>query len=130
MKFLSLGNDRFRDRIVGIGGMQHDGVPRASPAHAVLVGVAQFVQHYVTIRRSPNARWVFDPAAGFNSGALKLVVQTRNAAGIAAGADIVVNYGATFDFTMGKSQEGEHTLTGLLDDNGTTAETRRFLGCV
>jgi hypothetical protein len=116
MKFLSMGNDRFRDRIVGIGGLQHDGVPRASPVHAVLVGVAQFVQHYVTIRRSPNARWVFDPAAGFNSAALKLVVQTRNAAGIAAGSDIVVNYGATFDFTMGKRQDGENKFSGLLDD--------------
>jgi uncharacterized protein YdaU (DUF1376 family) len=116
MKFFGMGNDRFRDRIVGVNGLQHDGVPRESPVHAVLVGVAQFVQHYVTIRRSPNARWVFDPAAGFNSTALKLVVQTRNAAGIAAGSDIVVNYGATFDFTMGKSQEGENKFTGLLDD--------------
>lgn len=115
-KFLGMGNDRFRDRIVGISGLQHDGVPRASPVHAVLVGVAQFVQHYVTIRRSPNARWVFDPGEGFNCSAMKLVVQTRNAAGIAAGADIVVNYGAAFDFTVGKSQGGEAKFIGLLEE--------------
>ena len=70
----------------------------------------------MTIRRSPNARWVFDPGEGFNCSAMKLVVQTRNAAGIAAGADIVVNYGAAFDFMLGKSQGGEAKFIGLLEE--------------
>ena len=112
--FLAAGNQRFRDRIVSITGLMQDGQFRAEPVCAVLIGISQFAQHYVTIRKSPNAKWVFDASLGFNVQSLSLMVQTRNAAGIAPGADVVVNYGAHFDFTATQRAEPEK-FTGLLD---------------
>lgn len=114
--FLSLaGNHRFRDRIVAVRGLVRDGQTMPKPIYAVLIGLAQFTQHYVTIRKSPNARWHFDVSRGFNRDALSLVVATRNGAGIAPGADIVVNYGAHFDFGVGKNLGSDVAFKGVLD---------------
>ena len=114
-QFLSRpGNRIFADRIVEISGLKREGEVQGS-VMAVLIGLAQFAQHYVPIRKSPNATWDFNPALGFNRQSLTLKVCTRNACGIAAGADIVVNYGANFDFRLGKLQGGGR-VTGVLDN--------------
>ena len=65
----------------------------------VLCGASQYVQHYVNIKKSPNAKFVFDTKHGFNKGSLKLVASTRNSAGISAGSEVVINYGAEFDMS-------------------------------
>jgi hypothetical protein len=51
-------------RIVSIKNLRKDSVPQP-PVFAVLIGVAQFVQHYVAIRKSPNAEFAFDAKDAF-----------------------------------------------------------------
>jgi hypothetical protein len=112
-KFLRLPrNQQFRDRIVGIENLRRGGEPHGT-VFAVLIGAAQFVQHYVNIRKAPNAEWEFRPSEGFNEAGLLLRVRTRNACGIAAGADVVVNYGAKFDFAG--SSASSPRFAGSLD---------------
>ena len=110
LSFLQLpGKGQFRDRIVRISGLQKNG----QVVESVLIGLSQFANHYVPIRKSPNARLVYDPLSGFNAGSLKLEVHTRNAAGIAPGADVVINYGAHYDFSQ--RLVDETAFTGALD---------------
>ena len=95
------GNEGLRDRIVAIKGLKHDSKLMTTPVYAVLIGVAQFAQHYHNVRKLPNATWRFDEGTGFNQQSLKLVVETCSAAGVALGAAIVLNDGANFDFMLG-----------------------------
>ena len=80
------GNDKYRDRVVAIDGVQKQGL--AVTAYAVLIGAAQFVNAVCGIRRGPNAKLVFKPAQGVNNGALEIQIATRNGAGIAKGSPI------------------------------------------
>ena len=60
---------------------------------AVMCGVAQHVQHYVTRKGRANAVLVFTSAHGFTDKALSLVVTTHNHAGIGPRQEICINYG-------------------------------------
>ena len=77
------GNIKYTDRIVKLPGVLKHGDP--VDIYAVLVGAAQYVNDFQTIRKTPNAKFVFTPKLGFNDGALKLVVATRNGAGVGKG---------------------------------------------
>jgi len=85
----------FSDRIVRIPGVQHEG--RKCEMYAILVGAAQFVNHYADIKSRHNVDLCFDASRGFNDGALHLKVHTRNGMGIAAGQQVVLNYGVGFN---------------------------------
>ena len=90
------GNDKYRDRVVAIGGVLKQSLEVT--AYAVLIGAAQFVNAFCGIRRGPNAKLVFKPARGFNEGAFEIQIATRNGAGIAKGSPILIDYGPQCDF--------------------------------
>lgn len=89
-------NPRFGDRVCRIEGVHRAG--EKVVVYAVLVGIAQFIQHYTGYRTRHNAILEFDPSLGFNSGCLKVVASTRTGVGIAAGSPVLLNYGADYDF--------------------------------
>ena len=64
---------------------------------AVLVGVAQFVQHFRGHRARANPFLEFDATRGFNNGALRVIAATRTGVGISAGPPVLLNYGPDFD---------------------------------
>ena len=83
------GNSCFADRIVQIDGVKH--MQQDTTIWAVLVGVAQFAQHFDGYRPWANCILEFDPSRGFNNdeapgaasvsaAALRLKVATRNGA--------------------------------------------------
>ena len=83
------GHDRYRDRIVLLpltNGM----------VWGVLIGAVQFVNHYNGSKKSPNVKLHFESAKGFNEGALSLVVNTRNGAGIGKQSTLLLDYGNKF----------------------------------
>ena len=71
------GAGDFNDKVMNIGGALRDQV--LVPVWAVLVGAAQYAQHYLHIKRGANAQWDYDPTLGFNKGSPKLVASTRTA---------------------------------------------------
>ena len=100
-RFMSLpGNCMFRYRIVPIKGLRGDVEKSALPVYGVLVGLAQFAQHYLGIYRAPNATWTFNEGEGFSRGSPELVVESNH--GVAIDEDIVINCGPNFDFSMGR----------------------------
>ena len=94
------GNSKYSDRTVLLPGVLQEGEART--VWAVLVGVAQYVNHYLGIRMAPNAKLVFTPASGFNEGALMLKIATRNGAGVAKGSPLLLDYGDSFNLAAAK----------------------------
>ena len=64
----------------------------------VLVGAGAFVNHFQSLKRTPNVKLVFDATKGFNKGALFFVACNRNKQGCGA-TELVMNYGMDFDIT-------------------------------
>ena len=89
------GNSAWADRVVRIENVLQNGVPRE--VFAVMVGLGQYVNHYSGIKKAPNAKLAVRPEKGFNRGALQLMATNRNASGIAAGNEILLNYGIIAD---------------------------------
>ena len=116
------GNARFCDRIVQIDKVRRMG--QDITVWAVLVGVAQFAQHYVGFRPRANCILEFDPSKGFNNSgagqagvsaaALTVKVATRNGAGISAGTPLLLNYGVSFDLSAVTGREASE-FKGALD---------------
>ena len=107
-------NPRFSDRVVHISGVKRGG--KEISVWAVLLGIAQFAQHFAGIRARHNAVLEFCPAEGFNNGSLRIVASTRTGVGISAGAPILLNYGASFNFDAAREQAGNHdSYLGALD---------------
>ncbi len=99
--FLALpGNQMYADRIVKVSGILSEGSRRDH--FAVLIGLAQFAQHYSSIKKTANACFTYDPSQGFNRHALRLTVSTRNACGVAPGSEVVLNYGGAFDLSVAR----------------------------
>ena len=114
--FLSKPNHGvFRDRVVKFEGVLCEQTPR--DVYAVLVGAAQYIQHYAGIRARANATLVYKPAQGFNAGSLSVVGLSRNGAGVAPG-QILLNYGVSFDLSASASytEDGhDDQFKGALD---------------
>ena len=108
-------NPRFADRVVKIEGVKKNG--QILPIFAILVGVAQYAQHFQGIRGRPNAALQFSPVLGFNSTALEIVASTRTGVGIAAGAPVLLDYGCSFDVGAARKEtEGSSDIfSGALD---------------
>ena len=127
LAFLKLpGNACFCDRVVCVEGVKHMGQERS--IWAVLVGVAQFAQHYEGYRPRANCVLEFDPTKGFNNGvpevqagvsaaALRLKIATRTGVGVSAGSPLLLNYGMSFDLAAASSQVpvGNVSFKGALD---------------
>ena len=60
----------FRDRTIMIPGVLHPTKGRVR-IYGCMVGVGQYVQHFVGIRGKANATFAFDPTMGFNFGKLE-----------------------------------------------------------
>ncbi len=115
-RFLKLSNGRFSDRIAQVDGV-HRHQERIT-VWAVLIGVAQYVQHFESYRPRANTILEFDASVGFNNsgeGALKLVVATRTGVGIAAGAPVLLNYGMYFDFSAMCTKAHTTEIQGALN---------------
>ena len=108
-------NPRFRDRVVKIDGTKKAGSNVV--VYAVLVGVAQYIQHYQGIRPRANATLRFRPSSGFNSCALEVIVSTRTGVGIAAGGPVLLDYGPEFDLADAQRtmQSCGDVFSGALD---------------
>lgn len=104
-------NARFADRVVSIPGVKRQG--KEVELWAVLVGVAQFIQHFVGYRTRCNVVLQFDPSQGFND-SLRVVVSTRTGGGIGAGQPVVLNYGPGFDLNVARLVSDDAYL-GALD---------------
>lgn len=104
-------NARFADRVVSIAGVKRQG--QDVEIWAVLVGIAQFIQHFVGYRTRCNAVLEFDPSNGFND-SLRVVVSTRTGGGIRAGQPVVLNYGPGFDVN-GAQPLSDDAYLGALD---------------
>ena len=63
--------------------------------YAVMVGCAQYTNHYHCIKKFANARLKFYPEKGFTAGALVLEASSRNSTGLAAGSEVLINYGVS-----------------------------------
>ena len=87
------GNAIYSDRVVRIDKVMHHG--RETSVWAVLIGCAQYLQHYSGIKRQPNCILEFDAQMGFNAGALQVRVRTVNKQGIKSqGAQLLLDYGS------------------------------------
>ena len=94
------GNDTFTGKVVVIPGVAREDGGTTGPVFAVLVGVAQHLQHFQGIKARPNASLKCEPMLGFNNageGALRIVCQTRGGYGIRVGGEILIDYGAAYD---------------------------------
>ena len=94
------GNEQWRDKVVRIKGILKGGQPR--DIFAVLIGAGQYVNHYQSIKRAPNASLVLDARKGFSFGALSRYATHTNKRGIGPGMEILVNYGAQYDLSCGE----------------------------
>ena len=104
----------FADRVCRIRGVMRS--EEETTVWAVLVGAAQFVQHFQGYRARANAMLEFDATRGFNNGALRIVAATRTGVGIAAGAPVLLNYGPDFDLEWKAPECGKAMLQCALDD--------------
>ena len=93
-KFLAMkGNEYWATRVVKIEGVaKGDG---ETDMYAVMVGCAQYTNHYHCIKKFANARLKFYPEKGFTAGALVLEASSRNSTGLAAGSEVLINYGVS-----------------------------------
>jgi hypothetical protein len=92
--------------------------------YAVLVGAAQYLQHFHDIKPRHNAVLQYHPSEGFNNGglgALRCVVETRNGVGMAAGP-VLLNYGAAYN--LGRKHVAPGVFAGALDQLFKSQETR------
>ena len=60
---------------------------------AVLVGLARLLRDYRGVRKHPNVLVRVHPEVGPNDGFVKIMVRTHNGCGIAAGSEIVADFG-------------------------------------
>ena len=84
---------------------------------AVFVGVAQGIEDYRGHRASPNCVLCFDPAKGFNSDSLSVVISQRNGVGVAPDAQLFLNFGLDFDFEAARLSvaRDDKVVRGALD---------------
>ena len=73
---MSPGNHGYADRVVKIEGVMNAEVPQT--IFAVLIGAAQWAQHFENLGKRPNCVLEFVPSNGFNSNALRLAASTRH----------------------------------------------------
>ena len=71
---------------------------RETEAYGILVGLAGEVNAPRETKK-PNAKLQCFPAVGPNAGCLKVTICTMNKVGMAAGAELLLNYGDDYDFT-------------------------------
>ena len=69
---------------------------RSSKVYAVLVGVARLLCDFRGIRKYPNCTFRASAEAGPNDRFLKLMVQTHNGCGVAAGSEVVADFGEKY----------------------------------
>jgi len=116
-------HETFWDRIVRIRNVLNT-ERVAVTVYAVLIGLGQHLQHYAAYRKSPNARIAFTSSEGFNRGALTLITDTRNAAGIRCDRAIVTNYGLDFAPTEHPLSSPAKKFKGALDLFFAQVETK------
>ena len=111
-KFLEKHPDE-RDRAGILQGVTRNSIE--VDIYFVLVGCAQFINHFAGHRKTPNAMLKFNELMGFNRGSLTVVVNTRNKQGLPSG-EIFLNYGLRFDLTVAypKSSHFQERLKGPL----------------
>jgi hypothetical protein len=118
-EMLSLGgNACLKDMLVRVDGIALSAASdNTSSIYGVLVGACRYAANPVGRRKAgPNACFVLDTEAGIGDGLLKLVVKTRNHAGIAAKNPIYMNYGS--EYVSGGDEE--------LD----SVAAKKFKGCL
>lgn len=106
-------NPRFSDRVCRIDGVHRGG--EKVTIYAILLGIAQFIQHYTGFRSRHNSILEFDPSHGFNAGCLKVVASTRTGVGIAAGSPVLLNYGTSYGFSAQQKHQSDDAYYGALD---------------
>ena len=111
---MSPGNHGYADRVVKIEGVMNAEVPQT--IFAVLIGAAQWAQHFENLGKRPNCVLEFVPSNGFNSKSLRLVASTRNGVGLSAGAPILLNYGRDFDPSFSSGHRVDENFKGSLDN--------------
>jgi hypothetical protein len=93
-QFLAAHDEFIRDTIY-ISGVK-DTQGSAHEIFAVMVGLGRNIQDYSSADgdgKRPNAEIVFDPALGFNYGALSLRAKNKNLSGMSGGREILINRG-------------------------------------
>ena len=121
-KFLDKHPDE-RDRAGVLHGVMRNGIN--VDMYFVLVGCAQFINHFAGHRKTPNAMLQFSPLLGFNRGSLKVVVHTRSKQGLSSG-EIFLNYGLRYDLTLvcPKTSQFQERLKGPLTKFMKVAEVQ------
>ena len=121
-KFLDKHPDE-RDRAGVVQGVVRNGIK--VDMYFVLIGCAQFINHFAGHRKTPNAMLQFNPLLGFNRGSLKVVVNTRNKQGLSSG-EIFSNYGLRYDLTLAypKTNQFQERLKGPLTKFMKVAEVQ------
>lgn len=105
------GAQKMHDRLAICRGIFHDGEEGA--VYAVLAGFAGELMHSESRgvnaasrgasagpTKPANLKLKFNPRVGFNSGFLTVIVCTHNLAGLAAGTELLLNYGEFFDLSV------------------------------
>ena len=103
------GNNRYRHKIVRAELPFESGL---GTIYAVLVGAVQYATPHTGTNTYPNTKWVIDPSKGFNEGALELIIDTHNSAGVGKDAVLMVNPG---DGYVPPSRPPPHDFQGPLD---------------
>ena len=86
-------------------------------AYAIPVGAARLVSDYQAAgRHHPNACMRARPSVGPNDGFLELIVRTHNGHGIAAGREIVLDFGAARAHSLDPNASPTKRFKGALDD--------------
>jgi len=93
------GNSGWSNKVIVVSGVMKNGTPQ--DIYAVLVGAGQYINHFAGIKRAPNAKIIFDHKIGLSHGALYVIASNRNGTGIAAGVEILLNYGLSYDLATG-----------------------------
>ncbi len=117
--FLSEGGNKIlSDRIVRVDGVVVEHTGGVSPVYVAFTGVGRYLRHFAGLRKGgPNTQIVVHCEKGAGDGFLSLVVATRNAAGIAARSQVVLNFGNEFDLTYKPDMEesGVKRFCGTLE---------------
>jgi hypothetical protein len=108
------GNHGYTDRVVKIEGVMNAELPQT--IFAVLIGAAQWAQHWENLAKRANCILEFVPSNGFNSNSLRIVASTRNGVGLSAGAPILLNYGRDFDPSFSSGRGADKDFKGSLDN--------------
>ena len=111
------GNQCWGGCVVSVEGVLREGLPKT--LYFVMVGLGQYLNHYVGIKKKSNARLEVDPTKGFGHGSVELYAHTRNNVGIQSGMEILINYGSSFDLTLetpGQNDTPVKRIRGALDE--------------